>query len=46
MIECQIYFVNECGTECEIEYQTEYKAESVTKCDIASQIPNVISNWI
>ena len=42
---CQFYCGNECGTKCEIESQTGYKAQSVTECVIESQaefqIPNV-----
>ena len=41
VIECQIYCINECETECEIQSQTGYKAKSVTKYVIESQIPNV-----
>ena len=36
--------MNEFGIECEIESQTEYKAQSVTVCVIESQIESKIQN--
>ena len=34
VIECQIYYVNECGTECEIVHQSKIRFECVIKCQI------------
>ena len=49
LIECNIYYVNECEAECEIAHQSKIRLECViecqiyyvnecgTECDIASQ---------
>ena len=34
VIECQIYYVNECGTECEILHQSKIRFEYVIECQI------------
>ena len=31
---CQIYYVNKCGTECEIAYQSKIRFEYVIECQI------------
>ena len=34
VIECQIYYANECGTECAIVHQSKKRFECVIKCQI------------
>ena len=31
---CQFYYVNECGTECEIVYQSKMLFECVIECQL------------
>ena len=40
---CQIYHINECGTECEIAYQSKITFECVIECQIykINEEPNV-----
>ena len=41
LIKCQIYCINECETINQIESQTGYEAESVTKCNCNSSMKQV-----
>ena len=34
VIECQIYYVNECGTKCEIVHQSKTRFECEIECKI------------
>ena len=52
-IECQIYYVNECGTECEIVHQSKRRFECVIKCGTECEIVHQseyeyegICNWM
>ena len=38
VIECQVYYVNECGTEFEIVHQSKIRFECVIKCETECEI--------
>ena len=38
VIECQVYCVNECGTEFEIVHQSKVRFDCVIKCETECEI--------